>query len=212
MNKQQEQLDSIREMRTMMERSSRFSSLSGLAGVVVGVFAIVGILFAYLYLGISLSEASYYTLLLNEQGEINTVLLAILAADFILVLIASLIAGLYFSARKAKQQDQPVWDVTARRLLINLTIPLLAGGLYCLILLYHGQVAFIAPATLIFYGLALLNASRYTINDIRSLGIIEICIGLIASFFIGYGLVFWAFGFGVLHFVYGITIYLKYEK
>lgn len=212
MDKQQEQLDSIREIRSLMERSSRFSSLSGLAGVVVGVLAITGVIAAYLFLGISPSQTAYYSFMSNEQGELNMNLVTYLAADFIFVLIASLIAGLYFSAKKAKQQNQPIWDTTARHLLINLTIPLLAGALYCLILLYHGHIALIAPASLIFYGLALLNASRYTINDIRSLGIIEIGIGLIASLFISYGLLLWALGFGLLHIVYGITIYLKYEK
>ena len=114
--------------------------------------------------------------------------------------------------RKAKRKGLPVWDSTAKRLLLNLLIPLATGGLFCLVLLYHRQVGMIAPATLIFYGLALLNASKYTLNDIRYLGILEIIIGLIASVYIGYGLLFWAVGFGVLHIVYGIVMYSKYEK
>jgi hypothetical protein len=93
-----------------------------------------------------------------------------------------------------------------------MAIPLTAGAIYCSILLYHGHIALIAPATIIFYGLSILNASKYTIHDIRSLGVLEIVIGLIASIYVDYGLLFWALGFGVLHIVYGLYIYFKYEK
>ena len=73
-----------------------------------------------------------------------------------------------------------VWDSAARRMVINLFIPLAAGGIFCLILLVHHLVFLIAPATLIFYGLALLNVSKYTFHEIRVLGISEIIIGLMA--------------------------------
>ena len=69
-----------------------------------------------------------------------------------------------------------------------------------------------APATLIFYGLALVNASKFTFEEIRSLGIVQIILGLLASYFIEYGLLFWALGFGIMHIVYGIVMHLKYEK
>ncbi|MEY4458904.1 MAG: hypothetical protein RIT38_109, partial [Bacteroidota bacterium] len=59
---------------------------------------------------------------------------------------------------------------------------------------------------------SILNASKYTYHDIRSLGILEILTGLMASYFVDYGLLFWALGFGVLHIVYGLYIYFKYEK
>ena len=212
MDNKKEQLDAIQDIRALMERSSRFLSLSGLAGIAIGVVAIIGITAAYLYMGITPSEPAYYALALNEYGEVKGPIFSFLFADFILVLIISLIVGVYFSMRKAKKQALPVWDATAKRLLINLAIPLIAGGIYCLILLFHGHLELVVPATLIFYGFALLNASKYTINDIRYLGMLEIVIGLITSFFVGYGLLFWVVGFGVLHIVYGIVIYYKYEQ
>lgn len=212
MNQQQEQLDAIRDIRNLMERSSRFSSLSGLAGVVVGILALGAILTAYLLLGITPLEQGYYTLLNNESPIAGYTLFTLLAADFGFVLLLSLLTGIYMSARKARKQNLPVWDATAKRMLLNLSIPLVTGGIYCLILLYQGQPALVLPATLLFYGLALLNASKYTINDIRYLGVLEVGLGLIASYFTDYGLLFWAFGFGILHIVYGISIYFTYEK
>ncbi|MBI2284277.1 MAG: hypothetical protein HYU71_11250 [Bacteroidetes bacterium] len=212
MNQQQEQLEAIRDIRNLMERSSRFLSLSGLAGVIVGIFAIACIVAVYLFLGLSPLATGYYNLLKDENGGLQLSTCTFLAADFGLVLLLSLFTGVLMAVRKARKQSLPVWDATARRMLLNMAIPLVAGGMYCLVLLYHGQVALVAPASLLFYGMALLNASKYTINDIRYLGVLELVLGLLASFFIDYGLLFWAFGFGILHIVYGITIYFTYEK
>ena len=212
MNKQQEQLNAIRDIRTLMERSSRFLPLSGLAGVLIGLLAFACITAAYLYLGIAPGQPGYYHLVKGDNGEPNTAVLYFLLADFGIVLIVSLITGILMSMKKAKKQGLIIWDASAKRMLVNFFIPLMAGGLYCLILLYHGQIALMAPATLVFYGLSLLNASKYTINDIRYLGIMLLATGLFASVLIDYGLLLWAFGFGVLHIVYGITIYFKYEK
>jgi uncharacterized membrane protein len=212
MNQQQEQLDAIRDIRNLMERSSRFSSLSGLAGIMVGILALVAIVAAYLLLGIAPFEKGYYTFLNNESALAGYTYCTLLAVDFGSVLLLSLLTGIYLSVRKARKQNLPVWDLTAKRMLLNLLIPLVTGGIYCLILLYQGLPALVLPATLLFYGLALLHASKYTINDIRYLGVLEVGLGLIASYFTDYGLLLWAFGFGILHIIYGISIYFKYEK
>jgi predicted lysophospholipase L1 biosynthesis ABC-type transport system permease subunit len=211
MNKQQEQLEALRDIRTLMERSSRFLSLSGLAGVVVGVLAIACIIIAYGFLGLS-PEQSGYQHVVMEDGEQGARVRMLLLADFGIVLLLSLLTGCIMAMRKAKRLELPVWDLTTKRLLINMAIPLAAGGIYAIILIYHGHVALVAPATLIFYGLALIHASKYTINDIRHLGVAELITGLVASVFPDYGLLFWAFGFGVLHIVYGMRIHYKYEK
>lgn len=138
--------------------------------------------------------------------------LVFLFADAAIILILALGSAIFFTTRRAKKNGLLIWDATIKRLLINLFIPLITGGLFCLVLLFHRQIYLIAPATLVFYGLALLNASKYTLNEIKYLGISEIIIGLIACFLVGYGLIFWAFGFGFLHIVYGAIMYNKYER
>lgn len=212
MDEQQEQLETLREIRSLMERSSRFISLSGLSGVIAGIAAIAGVAAAYFHLGLSPNDPGYYRFAADESGTPDPAVYTILLVDAILVFIVALLAATLLAMKKARKQGQSIWDATAKRLLVNMAIPLVAGGIYCLTLFYHGQIALIAPATLIFYGLALLNASKYTYNDIRYLGIMEIITGLIASVVVEYGLLLWAFGFGVLHIVYGITVYYKYEK
>jgi hypothetical protein len=204
-------IETLHEIRDMMEKSSRFLSLSGLSGIFAGLFALAGAAAAYWYLGLSISEPGYYRYAYTN-GTLNMDFIQFIMADAMLVLLAAITAGVYFTARKARKQGQSIWGFTARRLVFSMIIPLVAGGLFCLALLYHGVLSLAAPATLIFYGLALLNGSKYTLHDVHYLGITQIILGVIASFFAGYGLLFWALGFGVMHILYGAIMYYKYER
>ncbi|CAN5414467.1 hypothetical protein BH09BAC5_BH09BAC5_23220 [soil metagenome] len=207
MSEQEDQLQALHEMRDLMNRSSRFLSLSGLSGICAGVFALIGAGIAYNVLEATQALAFIVDGTFNERD-----FYVFFIADAGSVLALSLLAGWYFSFRRSKKSGVPFWDETAKRMLVNLFIPLAAGGIFCFALLYYGVIFMIAPATLIFYGLALLNASKYTVNDIRYLGICQIAIGLLASFFVMNGLLFWAFGFGVMHIIYGAVLYFKYER
>ncbi|TND08510.1 MAG: hypothetical protein FD123_2306 [Bacteroidetes bacterium] len=217
MTEQNEHLSALTEIRDLMNRSSRFLSLSGISGICAGVLALAGAGVAWFWMRdlffkfplfvdadylipgnfFSAPAVDFYTFFVLDAGS---------------VLLLSLLCGWFFSRRKAKKQNMPFWDQTAWRALLNLFIPLAAGGLFCLALMLHGVIGLIAPATLIFYGLALLNASKYTLNDVRYLGVSQIALGLAACMFVGYGLFFWALGFGVLHIVYGAVMWWKYER
>ena len=210
MSSPKEQLEALAEIRSMMEKSSRFISLSGLAGIFAGISALVGAFLAYLRLNQyynSLSRVDDFVSLYAANEDTIIELTAIALG----VLVVALSFGIFFTTRNAKKKGQKIWDKLTQRLLVNLLIPLVAGGVFCLILIYHGFVGLVAPATLIFYGLAVINASKYTLRDIWYLGICETVLGLIACFYIGYGLIFWAIGFGLLHIIYGTVMYVKYE-
>lgn len=212
MKETEKHLQDIAQIRSMMERSSRFLSLSGLSGVFAGIYALIGATAAYKLLGIhireALSQPSLFIANIGGSEDFNIPFLLIP----ICVLIAALISGYYFTHRNAKKNNQQIWTKTSWLMLANLFIPLAAGGLFCLILIFHGIYFLLASATLIFYGIALINASKYTLDEIRYLGISEIVIGLLAGFFVGYGLLFWAIGFGVLHIVYGAVMWWRYER
>lgn len=201
--------ETLTEIRHLMERSSRFMSLSGFSGIMAGVYAILGAAAAYYYT--SAPE------LLNQRGyEFTTTgdrdRLFFLLADAAVVLVLAVGTGIWLTTRKAKKDGNSLLDAAAKKLIINLAIPLVAGGIFCVGLLYHGDLLFVVPAMLTFYGLALVHASKYTRDDVRSLGMTEIALGLISLFIAGYGLLLWTIGFGVLHIVYGTYMYLKYEK
>lgn len=196
-----------------MERSSRFLSLSGLSGVFIGLYALAGAVATGWYVNLHDFEiTSYYNPVLHPESESYLPFLNFFIGVSLIVLFLSLLTGYIFTKRLTKKQGLNLWDNSAKRLLVNLLLPLITGGLFCLILLHHNYIALVAPAMLIFYGLSLLNASKYTHDDIRCLGVIELILGLISAIYTGYGLLFWAFGFGVLHIIYGITMYFKYER
>lgn len=211
MNNNNEDFQALSDIRSLMERSSRFISLSGLSGVFAGFFALLGVWILCWRYSIDLFSTGYYQIAITTDGALNHEFLVFTITVAVGVLMASVLVGVFLTSRKAKEKDQSIWDPTAKRLLINLMIPLITGGLFCLVLMHHRFVGLIAPATLIFYGLALLNASKYTLDDVRYLGIAQIMLGLIASYYIGFGLLFWAVGFGLFHIIYGIIMYKKYE-
>lgn len=204
--------DDLLHIRSMMERSSRFISLNGLSGVFAGSYALAGAFYTYRYL----HSINLYGEVTERYGSHSRVILFdevtfhLLGVAF-LVLVLAIVTGFLFTLRKSRKNNVPIWDATTRRLLFNFAVPLFAGGVFCIGLLYHHSVGYLAPATLIFYGIALFNAGNFTYPDIKYLGVCEIILGLISMFFIGYGLCFWAVGFGVLHIIYGLLMYMKYK-
>lgn len=210
--KTEHHLENLTEIRSIMERNTRFLSLSGLSGVFAGLFALAGAATAYSWLKIDYTSDNYFSYAYTAEGEINESFLKFFFTDALCVLLASLAICYFLTARNSKKHGELLWTKTSKRLTINMLIPLFTGGIFCLLLLYHGQAGLIAPCMLIFYGLALINASKFTHDDIRTLGLLQISLGLLSVYFIGFGLLFWAIGFGLLHIVYGLMMYSKYER
>ncbi len=194
----------IESIRQLMERSVKFLSLSGLSGILAGVYALMGSSIVYVLFQYPQAPWQYrYESIQNSIPLLISIALA--------VLIASLVTGYVLAARKAGQLGVKIWDSTTRRLMINLSIPLITGGIFIVALLVSGHYGVAAPASLIFYGLALINASPNLYDEVRYLGYCEIVLGIVSSFFPGFGLLFWSIGFGVLHIVYGTLMYKKYD-
>ncbi|MEQ8906507.1 hypothetical protein [Ekhidna sp.] len=199
-------IEDLKEIKDIMNRSSRFISLSGLSGVSAGIIALFGAYMAYQTVYTNQDYLGYRSAILTSESLTQLLLIAVGT------LVLAVTTGIYFTTRETKKRNQKIWDIQTKRLLINLAIPLITGGILCLMLLFKGYVGIVAPLTLVFYGLALVNASKYTLNEIRSLGLIQIVLGLIATHFIGFGLIFWAVGFGVLHIVYGSIMHWRYKS
>jgi len=214
MSEQQHPLQELQHIKKMMERSSRFISLSGLSGIAAGICALTGAWLAHDYvvgrkdilidheLGMAQAAANDYGIILN------TWIFWIAAGTF----AAALISAFIFTWIKSKKQGVPLWGNAALRLAVNVSIPLLAGGIFLFKLIHFGTFGLVAPGCLIFYGLALINAGKYTLGEVRWLGCCQLLLGIINLGFVGYGIYFWAVGFGVLHIVYGILMWYKYER
>ncbi|SOC80989.1 hypothetical protein SAMN06296241_2559 [Salinimicrobium sediminis] len=208
MKKEQDYIKDITEIRSMMERSTKFLSLTGISGVMAGIYALIGAYLVYRFFYRN-SSTDFFTTVTG--GEINGSLWNMIFLAFA-VLILSVGTAVFFSFKKAGKSGEKLWNASARRLIINMAIPLVAGGLLTLVFLTKGLFALVIPVTLIFYGLALTNAGKFTFEEMKSLGIIQIFLGLLAAYFLEFSLLFWAFGFGVMHILYGIYMHLKYEK
>lgn len=200
-------LNDISEIKNLMTKSSRFISLSGLSGVLAGIYSLIGAWLAYKTIYFDTTTEGNYKNLIVSQATIVKLLVIALA-----VIILSLATAVFFSYRKAAKHQEKIWDATARRLIINFMIPLATGGIFILFLIEKEILNLIAPLTLIFYGLACINASKYTLGDVRYLGLTLIAIGLLSMWFLGYGLLFWALGFGICHILYGSIMYFKYDR
>lgn len=195
-------LKDLSEIKDLMNKSSKFISLNGLSGVMAGIYAMVGAGCAY-WLVENYSRGK----LLLDGWVFRSVFL-----DLSLVLLLSIGTAIFLTTKKAKKNNAKIWNQTTRRLLINFLIPLVAGGIYILIILGQERYGQTGGLMLLFYGLALVNAAKYTYGDVKYLGYIEIILGLLASYFVGYGFWFWVLGFGIMHIVYGTVMYLKYDR
>ncbi|MEO8713105.1 MAG: hypothetical protein ABI405_13320 [Parafilimonas sp.] len=213
MNDSEKLSSELRDIKQMMERSSRFISLSGLSGISAGICALIG---AWLSADVIERNKSAVHHLKRTIENADS----ILYGDFIhsrlfqiavVTFIAALVSAFLFTYRRSKKTNVPIWGITARRLIINVIVPMITGGFFLLALIKNGVYGFVAPGCLIFYGLGVLNASKYTLPETRYLGYGEILLGIINLFFIGQGLYFWATGFGLLHIFYGAFMWWKYE-
>ncbi len=202
----QKHQEDLSHIRSMMERSSRFISLSGLSGVFAGLSALIGGLYVY-----QLFKANGLDYFDGEHKLYSVDLVSELVFIALVILLFALSFGIFFTIRKSRKHNLPIWTTATKKMLVNLAIPLVVGGIFCLALLHHQIYVLIAPATLLFYGLALINAEKYTFSDIKYLGFCELIVGCVSLFFLGYGLVFWIIGFGILHILYGLIVFKKYK-
>ncbi len=200
-------LQDLATIRGIMEKRTKFISLSGLSGILAGIYALVGAFLAYRV--IYYSENTVYEAYINGIWSVEITKLLVIAFS---VLTLASVTGLFLSMKKAKRLGQEFWNPSAIRMVTSFLVPLVTGGIFVAILILRGHAGWVPPALLLFYGIALHAAGNYTFSDVKTLGLLQIALGLIAAVYPGYGLVLWAVGFGGLHIIYGAVMYFKYER
>jgi hypothetical protein len=203
-----ERLQDLAEIRSLMERSSRFLSLSGLSGVTAGVVALLGVGVAQWYLVTIVGRVPLGGLNSLDHQMVQT----FFVVDAAIVFILAIALALFFSRQMAKRKGLPFWTPGARLMITELATPLGTGAVFCFLMMGQGLFEFVFGGSLLFYGVALASASRFTVPELRRLGFAEILLGFAALWFIPYALLLWATGFGLLHVVYGISVYRKYDR
>jgi hypothetical protein len=198
--------EALQDIRRIMNRSTRFISLSGWSGISAGICALIGAWLA----NSRINEVNY-----NTQGGYNDVPeelkreLMLIAAG---VLISAVILAFFFTWLRANRERQLIWNTASRRLIWNTMLPLAAGGVFIIGMMYHDVTMFVSPACLMFYGLALVNGSKYTLGEVRYLGYGQIALSILNLWFLQYSLLLWAIGFGILHIIYGVVMWYRYER
>lgn len=201
-------LKDIRDIKEMMAQSTQFISLSGMSGILAGIYALIGAYLADRILPANTSrydEASQPTF--DAQSAITTLMAIALG-----IIVLSLITGFLLSSAKAKRQGNTLWNSTSKRLVVNFSVPLVAGGALGLLLIDKKYYELIVPILLIFYGMACVNASKFTFRDVRYLGLTLIVLGLLSAAWANHDLLFFSVGFGLCHIVYGAVMYFKYDS
>lgn len=205
MNKRPEQ--ELAEIKSMMERSTRFLSLSGLSGVLAGIYALIGAGITWYWIFYPETEMGKNVVPKSFQELLNGILIL-----GVVILVLALTSAWLLGKKKSQKASKPFLTPAGKRFLMALFIPVLSGGLFCFALIHEGYFHLIPATTLIFYGLGLMNASHFTLSEIKNLGFGQLILGLLAAFFPLFGLLCWAMGFGVLHVVYGSLMYYKYDR
>ena len=205
-NAHDENLAALKDIRSIMDRSTRFVSLSGMSGIWAGITGLAGSVIAYSWLRDSATINNAIS-----DGPLKPMAMHLLLLG-VAVLVVAITGAFYFTYRKAKHNSQTMWSKASQQLLTQSVFPLLAGGIFCIALLYNNSGRLVAPATLIFYGLALISGGRHTLSEVRYLGMLEVALGSVNLFFPGHGLYFWAAGFGLLHIIYGAMMWSKYDN
>lgn len=203
MQEQDQSLQTLEDIKQLMTKSSRFISLSGWSGIAAGACALIAAWVAHEKI------AAYQT---GNAAAQQTDLVQELLFIAVLTFVVAFVLAFVFTYLRSRKTGIPVWGYTARRVMWNVTMPMLVGGLLIWRLVDFEVYGLVAPACLLFYGLALVNASKFTLPEIRYLGYFQLLLGILNLWMIGYGLYFWAAGFGVLHILYGILMWNKYER
>ncbi|MBA4304972.1 MAG: hypothetical protein C0424_12155 [Sphingobacteriaceae bacterium] len=208
MKQQTDYLSDLQAIRSMMQRSSKFLSLSGWSGVMAGIY---GLLAAY----IAVFRLDFDPIVLQAIGFTDWEAFAELRGMMVLaalLLVLSIGTAAWMARRKANKQGEVVWTAASRRLLADLAVPLLTGGMLLLAFTWLGAFSLLLPISLLFYGITLYQAGPVTYTALRILGLLNLALGFLALLLPEHAMLFWAAGFGLLHIVYGLFIHFRYEK
>ena len=210
-----EPIQALKEIKQMMDRGSRFISLSGRSGIAAGLCALAAAWIADHKINhYTFEDSAGYTEMHGAYifRDGHRLLANQLLVIGILTFVAAFFFAFLFTWLRSRKTGVPVWGFTARKVMINVAVPMLAGSLLIWRIITFGLYGLVVPACLLFYGLALINGSKYTVSEVRYLGYLQLILGAVNLWAMSYSLYFWAAGFGVLHILYGIIMWNKYER
>ena len=203
-------------MEKKLEQSSRFISLSGFSGIFVGLCGLLG---AYITHNLVSTEShtdkemleiiggfDYYNMTVHQFVGENLIFLALFTILF------ALLFAFYFTTLRSRRNRVPIWDEKIKRQISVLCLPNIVGAIFIMRLVLTANYGYIVPSALIFYAISLINIRRFTTGEVALLGYLLLLLGVVNLWMQGWGILFFGFGFGVLHVIYGIVTFFLYER
>jgi hypothetical protein len=176
--------EDLRFIRDTMERSAAFTAVSG---------------WGYILLGFTVLAAAWLAARQNSSFAWLRVWLAegLLAA----------VIGLLSCTWKANRRGLPLFSGPARKVVLGLAPPLVAGG-FLTFLLFRAGLPSALPATwLLLYGAGVMSGGAFSVAAVPVMGLCFMLLGGLAVLGpAAWGNWFLAGGFGGLHIVFGLFI------
>ena len=186
-------LDDLRFIRETMASAAAFTAVPGWGIVAVGLSALLA------------------TLVAARQGSSEMWLLT-----WLLESILAFGISVYGMARKAGNAGKLMASAPARRCLLSLTPPMVAGTLITAVVYIHhwSAVPGIYPGVwLLLYGTAVITGGAFSVRIVPFMGACFVLLGAFALFLPPVALpgnLIMALGFGGLHLTFGVLIAKRY--
>jgi hypothetical protein len=188
----EEAFENLRLIRETMDRSTKHSSLSGFAGLLVGVWAIAGVL------------VTRFCIFGNDSLVLRPGHVWPLAAVWMAVLFVSILTDFLMNKRAAAAVGKHVFSSLGARLAQAAAPAFTAGLALTGYLLANGMVAHIWGYWMLFYGLSICSVGLFSVKPVSFLGWAFVLAGAITLFLSPIaGLWMMAVTFGGFHICYG---------
>ena len=181
-------LEHLKYIRETMERTGSFTAVPGWGGVAMGVSALVAAVVA------------------ARQTDVR-----MWGIVWMCEVVLALVIGSGFILRKTRRGDRSTFAAPGRQFFLSFSPPVVAGGVLSWALFLQGDWAVLPGVWLLLYGAGVVTAGAFSIRVVPIMGLCFMLLGLAAlASPAAWGNWFLAFGFGILHIVFGLIIARRY--
>ena len=186
-----------------MEQGKSYFSLKSLSGILIGIYGL-----ATVYLIDKLTSGEGSGIEMVSQLPILFLQIGITAIAVVFIII-SLFTLWIRAKRRAKSEGKKLWNTSNKKIRLQTLITLLVLIVVIIVIANQGYYSLVTPISLFFYGLFLLNLSRFSSKGLVFLSIGEVLLGVAAYMIYDKEIFFLALGFGLLPIIYGAATFLS---
>ena len=181
-------LEQLKYIRETMARTGSFTAVPGWGGVAMGVSALVAAIVA------------------ARQSDPR-----MWGIVWMCEVILALAIGSAFIHRKLTSGEREIFGRPGRQFFLSFSPPVFAGGVLTWGLYHHGDWAIMPGLWLLLYGAGVVTAGAFSVRVVPIMGVCFMGLGAAALLSpAAWGNWYLAFGFGVVHIVFGLIIARRY--